>query len=202
MYPAISYRADPAAPGLYNGLFALASDTGWRVAKDAFGEPARFATPAEAEARAGHGLVAALRSMPDPAPFPCPPTTTEPTEHTRQSAGPKGSKTELTDAQLAYKLVMDHRTVMGLATVYLARDRMLALSAALWDATHPPAAAAPEGETIILADLDAWATFAVANREALVETYGSVDAALKHACDGGLTLGGGAAPLFHVTFAL
>lgn len=35
----------------------------------------------------------------------------------------------------------------------------------------------------------------------LIEEYGSIDNALKHACDGGLNLGGGAAPVFQVSFA-
>ena len=54
---------------------------------------------------------------------------------------------------------------------------------------------------ISLPDLDAWDAFAEANHDALAETYGSVESALKHAMDGGLTLGGGASPLVLVYFA-
>lgn len=43
---------------------------------------------------------------------------------------------------------------------------------------------------IMLADMDAWEAFALANEAALVDQYGSVERALKHACDGGLELGG------------
>ncbi len=57
-------------------------------------------------------------------------------------------------------------------------------------------------EVVTLADTDAWLDFAANNEDALVETYGSVDAAYRHAIDGGLTLGGGAAPAFLVHFAM
>ncbi len=43
---------------------------------------------------------------------------------------------------------------------------------------------------IILPDMDAWDVFATANRDALIEAYGSLDNALQHATQGGLTLGG------------
>lgn len=54
---------------------------------------------------------------------------------------------------------------------------------------------------IILADMDAWEAFAEANADALVDAYGSVATAYQHAIQGGLTLGGGAAPLFEISFA-
>lgn len=54
---------------------------------------------------------------------------------------------------------------------------------------------------IELEDMDAWENFAADNEEALVEAYGSVANALKHCCDGGLTLGGGASPEVIVWFA-
>ena len=53
---------------------------------------------------------------------------------------------------------------------------------------------------INLADMDAWEAFAAANREALEEAYGSTAEAYQHAIQGGLTLGGGAAPVFHISF--
>ena len=57
-------------------------------------------------------------------------------------------------------------------------------------------------ETIItLADMDAWDDFAAANIDALTDAYGSTANALRHAMDGGLTLGGGAAPMFTIVFA-
>jgi hypothetical protein len=56
-------------------------------------------------------------------------------------------------------------------------------------------------QTITLDDMDAWADFVAANRDALIDAYGSPAMALQHAVQGGLTLGGGAAPLFHVVFA-
>lgn len=56
--------------------------------------------------------------------------------------------------------------------------------------------------TIALSDMDAWDEFAAANEEALQDEYGSVAAALRHARDGGLTLGGGAAPLTFVHFEM
>ncbi len=57
------------------------------------------------------------------------------------------------------------------------------------------------GGTITLDDMDAWETFASANRETLRMEYGSTANAYQHAVQGGLTLGGGAAPLIHVVFA-
>lgn len=59
----------------------------------------------------------------------------------------------------------------------------------------------PEGGAIALDDMDDWRTFAEANADALVDGYGSIEAALQHCRDGGLTLGGGAAPLFFIYFA-
>ena len=54
---------------------------------------------------------------------------------------------------------------------------------------------------IELRDMDAWAEFAQANRNALIDEYGSVGNAFEHATQGGLQLGGGAAPLVNVYFA-
>ncbi len=54
---------------------------------------------------------------------------------------------------------------------------------------------------IELADMDAWDAFARDNRDALDEAYGTTANALQHAMQGGLTLGGGAAPMFFVFFA-
>lgn len=56
-------------------------------------------------------------------------------------------------------------------------------------------------EKIILADMDAWEAFAADNREALEDAYGSTASAYQHAVQGGLMLGGGAAPLFEISFA-
>jgi hypothetical protein len=56
------------------------------------------------------------------------------------------------------------------------------------------------GEQIVLPNMDAWEEFAAANREALEEAYGSTANALQHAIQGGLTMGGGAAPLFFISF--
>lgn len=54
---------------------------------------------------------------------------------------------------------------------------------------------------LILDDLDAWDEFAAANEDALRESYGSSESAYQHAIQGGLTLGGGAAPLVIISFA-
>ncbi len=54
---------------------------------------------------------------------------------------------------------------------------------------------------IILADMDEWEAFAADNRDALEDAYGSTANAFQHAIQGGLTIGGGAAPLFVVSFA-
>lgn len=54
--------------------------------------------------------------------------------------------------------------------------------------------------TILIDNLDQWQDFASANADALIEAYGSVETALQHACDGGLQLGGGAAPLMTIVF--
>ena len=54
---------------------------------------------------------------------------------------------------------------------------------------------------IILPDMDAWADFAAANKEQLVADCGSIEAALTKACQGGLVMGGGAAPQFFIGFA-
>ena len=39
-------------------------------------------------------------------------------------------------------------------------------------------------------DMDEWAEFVYANKEALIEEYDSVEDALQHALQGGLILGG------------
>lgn len=54
---------------------------------------------------------------------------------------------------------------------------------------------------IVLADMDEWEAFADANREALEGEYGSTANAYQHAVQGGLMLGGGAAPAFFISFA-
>ena len=54
---------------------------------------------------------------------------------------------------------------------------------------------------IELADMTAWREFAAANEDGLIDAYGSVAKAFQHAIQGGLTMGGGAAPLFHIYFA-
>ncbi len=56
-------------------------------------------------------------------------------------------------------------------------------------------------QNIILADLDEWNAFVRDNFEALREQYGTIEKAYQHATQGGLTLGGGAAPLVTITFA-
>ena len=55
--------------------------------------------------------------------------------------------------------------------------------------------------TITLDDIDDWDAFVADNREALVDAYGNTSNAYQHAIQGGLTLGGGAAPMFHIVFA-
>jgi hypothetical protein len=54
---------------------------------------------------------------------------------------------------------------------------------------------------IVLADMDEWEAFASDNREGLEAEYGSTANAYQHAVQGGLTLGGGAAPMFVISFA-
>lgn len=54
---------------------------------------------------------------------------------------------------------------------------------------------------IILAAMDEWEAFASDNRDALEDEYGSTANAYQHAVQGGLTLGGGAAPMFTISFA-
>lgn len=58
-----------------------------------------------------------------------------------------------------------------------------------------------EATAIILADMDEWEVFASDNRDALEAEYGSTANAYQHAVQGGLTLGGGAAPAFEISFA-
>ena len=60
----------------------------------------------------------------------------------------------------------------------------------------------PSGDAIdvLLDDLNDWDEWAADNHEALIEDYGTIDNALKHACDGGLRMGGGAAPIIDVFF--
>lgn len=55
--------------------------------------------------------------------------------------------------------------------------------------------------TITLRDLDDWKDFFAANEDAILLDYETEDRAFRHACDGGLILGGGAHPLFYVHFA-
>lgn len=58
---AISYRTDPEeGPPAYIGVYRMPGDEHWTSAKNKFGVPLRRATPAEAEADAGHRLVAQL----------------------------------------------------------------------------------------------------------------------------------------------
>lgn len=59
---AISYRTDVRDPSKYNAVYAVPTDEHWRIGRDIFGEIAKYDTPAEAEASAGHRLVALLRS--------------------------------------------------------------------------------------------------------------------------------------------
>jgi hypothetical protein len=54
--------------------------------------------------------------------------------------------------------------------------------------------------SMVLADMDEWDSFVANNQDAILERYDSVNDALRHACDGGLALGGGAAPSFVVVF--
>jgi hypothetical protein len=56
-------------------------------------------------------------------------------------------------------------------------------------------------QQVILADMDEWEAFATDNADALVDAYGSTARAYQAAVQGGLTLGGGAAPLFEISFA-
>lgn len=53
---------------------------------------------------------------------------------------------------------------------------------------------------IDLHDEDEWEAFASANREALLEVYATLQDAHAAACQGGIVLGGGAAPLVEVHF--
>lgn len=52
-----------------------------------------------------------------------------------------------------------------------------------------------------LATIDAWDKWAADNAAELIASYGSIDNALRHACDGGLTLGGDVQPVLFVYFA-
>jgi hypothetical protein len=55
---------------------------------------------------------------------------------------------------------------------------------------------------ILVIGTKAWNAFVETNREAIEEQCGSPDEALQQAReDGGLMMGGGAAPLFCITFA-
>lgn len=66
---------------------------------------------------------------------------------------------------------------------------------------YAPAEAAASDEIVVpIPDMDAWDKFVSGNLDALQEQYGSVGRALQHARDGGLTLGGGAAPIVRVHF--
>lgn len=44
-----------------------------------------------------------------------------------------------------------------------------------------------------------WRAFVDANHDALIDACGTVRQAYRYACNGGLELGGGAAPLFIIT---
>ena len=58
----------------------------------------------------------------------------------------------------------------------------------------------PDGSVEIdLYNAEDWEAFAIANEEELVALYGSLRQAQRALYDGGLTLGGGAAPLVIVT---
>lgn len=54
---------------------------------------------------------------------------------------------------------------------------------------------------VVLADTDEWLKFVEANREALIDEFGTIDKAYRLACNMALWLGGGAAPSVHVRFA-
>lgn len=55
---------------------------------------------------------------------------------------------------------------------------------------------------IELHSMDDWNEFVAINRGDIIARYGSVDKAYRHAVDGGLEMGGGAAPLFIITFEM
>jgi hypothetical protein len=52
-----------------------------------------------------------------------------------------------------------------------------------------------------LDNVDDWQEFYTDNIDAIDDRYGSIDKAYRHLCDGGLLLGGGAAPEVAVYFA-
>ena len=56
-------------------------------------------------------------------------------------------------------------------------------------------------QNIIIQDMDHWRKFAAANHDELISLFGTINRAETVACQGGLVIGGGAAPLFCVTFA-
>jgi hypothetical protein len=56
-------------------------------------------------------------------------------------------------------------------------------------------------ELMILADMDEWEDFVNANRETLEAECGSTANAYQHAIQGGLLIGGGAGPLYLISFA-
>jgi len=56
-------------------------------------------------------------------------------------------------------------------------------------------------QDIIIQDMDQWREFAALNHDEIIAVAGTIDNAEIKACQGGLVLGGGAAPLFCVTFA-
>ena len=56
-------------------------------------------------------------------------------------------------------------------------------------------------QTIIIQDLDDWRKFAKANYAELIAIAGSINKAEVIAYCGGLVIGGGATPLFYITFA-
>lgn len=53
---------------------------------------------------------------------------------------------------------------------------------------------------IPLRDTDEWERFVEWNREAVLEIYPTIAAALKAACEGGIAFGGGAQPIVRVFF--
>lgn len=55
--------------------------------------------------------------------------------------------------------------------------------------------------TIIIEDMDHWTEFCRENHDDIIDLYGDTIAALNHACQGGLVLGGGASPETLIIFA-
>jgi hypothetical protein len=57
-------------------------------------------------------------------------------------------------------------------------------------------------QVICLPDMDAWEAFASENADWLEDEFGSLDVALDHMLNGGLSIGGGAAPLTRIYFEI